>query len=552
MPWKMAGVTVKALYDFSGEPGTAELSIKEGDILSVTRRDVGEGWWEGQTASGQTGLFPAAYVQEVSASQPPAMPPPPLPDVYSNDDWGDNVTSPNYANTPQSYDAGDDWDDEWDDDSESGRAPAGLPGPGSMSHVTKSGSAGDVSSIGRFNEGKGTVGRKNFNRFSSFVKSGGESYILGNLTVPVPEGSKVWVIDGHEGPTWKPNPEPYSCVVAQPKKESKLKGLKSFIAYQLTPSFNNIQVSRRYKHFDWLHERLEEKFSLIPIPPLPDKQISGRYEEQFIEHRKNQLQLFVDSVCRHPVLSRCEVWQHFLTCTDEKRWKAGKRRAEKDELVGANYFFALHAPEAPIQLYTLEVETENCAKFIHGMDGAVKTLIATAYDETKKNQGPYKREYQRIGHAFTSLGQAFEEPPSSPRANLSRAIKMTGEAYNDIGGLFEEQPKLDWEPLGDVLHLYRGIIASFPDILTVHKGALQKRKECEKLTADHKMEQSQLTEITRRTDVVSYALLSEINHFHSERAEDFKLGMKKFLNEQIIFYQKIVEKLKEAVSAYED
>lgn len=39
--------------------------------------------------------------------------------------------------------------------------------------------------------------------------------------------------------------------------------------------FNNIQVSRRYKHFDWLHERLEEKYSLIPIPPLPDKQFSG-------------------------------------------------------------------------------------------------------------------------------------------------------------------------------------------------------------------------------------------------------------------------------------
>jgi hypothetical protein len=39
--------------------------------------------------------------------------------------------------------------------------------------------------------------------------------------------------------------------------------------------FNNIQVSRRYKHFDWLHERLVEKFTLIPIPPLPDKQIQG-------------------------------------------------------------------------------------------------------------------------------------------------------------------------------------------------------------------------------------------------------------------------------------
>ena len=40
--------------------------------------------------------------------------------------------------------------------------------------------------------------------------------------------------------------------------------------------FNNIQVSRRYKHFDWLHERLVEKFTIIPIPPLPDKQIQGK------------------------------------------------------------------------------------------------------------------------------------------------------------------------------------------------------------------------------------------------------------------------------------
>lgn len=54
------------------------------------------------------------------------------------------------------------------------------------------------------------------------------------------------------------------------------------------------------------------------------------------------------------------------------------------------------------------------------------------------------------------------------------------------------------------------------------------------------MEQSQFSEVTRRTDVVSYALRSEINHFHSERAEDFKQGMKKYLNEQILFYEKVL------------
>lgn len=49
------------------------------------------------------------------------------------------------------------------------------------------------------------------------------------------------------------------------------------------------------------------------------------------------------------------------------------------------------------------------------------------------------------------------------------AIKETGHAYNEIGRLFDEQPKLDWEPLGDMFHIYKGIISSFPDILTIHK-----------------------------------------------------------------------------------
>lgn len=39
----------------------------------------------------------------------------------------------------------------------------------------------------------------------------------------------------------------------------------------------NRPVNHRYKHFDWLYERLLEKFgSAIPIPSLPDKQVTGR------------------------------------------------------------------------------------------------------------------------------------------------------------------------------------------------------------------------------------------------------------------------------------
>ena len=78
----------------------------------------------------------------------------------------------------------------------------------------------------------------------------------------------------------------------------------------------------------------------------------------------NQLQSFVDRMCRHPVLSQSEVpkriklygarahfsqvWGHFLSCTDEKRWKGGKRKAEKDPLVGGALYTAITVPDKPL------------------------------------------------------------------------------------------------------------------------------------------------------------------------------------------------------------
>ena len=52
-----------ALYDFDGQSGTGELTIRCGEVLTIIRKDVGEGWWEGTNSSGQSGLFPEAYVE---------------------------------------------------------------------------------------------------------------------------------------------------------------------------------------------------------------------------------------------------------------------------------------------------------------------------------------------------------------------------------------------------------------------------------------------------------------------------------------------------------
>jgi len=62
---------------------------------------------------------------------------------------------------------------------------------------------------------------------------------------------------------WKPMQQHYNCVVDKPKKETKLKGFKSFIAYSIISSLTGIQVARRYKRFDWLYEQLSAKYIMV-------------------------------------------------------------------------------------------------------------------------------------------------------------------------------------------------------------------------------------------------------------------------------------------------
>ena len=100
------------------------------------------------------------------------------------------------------------------------------------------------SSIGRNDSKKqGGTGKVSFNRFSVFVKSGGENYILGKVNANIQESDVLAVVEGGDGSfSWLNTQPPYSCSIASPKKESKMKGLKTFIAYQLTPSVSRYSI----------------------------------------------------------------------------------------------------------------------------------------------------------------------------------------------------------------------------------------------------------------------------------------------------------------------
>uniref|UniRef100_A0A6Q2YN58 Sorting nexin n=1 Tax=Esox lucius TaxID=8010 RepID=A0A6Q2YN58_ESOLU len=470
--------TAQVMYDFTAEPGNNELTVKEGEILTIINQNVGGGWVEAQNSKGECGLVPEDYIQvsrffviRVCAY------------VGEEDDDGE-------------------WDEEWDDS-------------------RSTGGDGDTP----VDEDGGATGHNL------------HSHRKRTLT--------------DVGPVWLYPESPLDCVVADPKKGSKLYGLKSYIEYQVTPNTTSRPVNHRYKHFDWLYERLLEKFgSAVPIPSLPDKQVTGRFEEEFIKMRMERLQGWMCRMCRHPVISRSEVFQLFLTYNDEKEWKTGKRKAEKDECVGPLIFSTID-PEAP-ELDSVEVEQrcELFSKFTKSMDDGVKDLLNVGNIHWKRCTGPLPKEYQKIGKAFQNLSSVFNTSGYQGETTLTDALTAAGKTYEEIAQIVAEQPKKDLHFLMETNQEYKGLLGSFHDTVAGHKAAIDKVKEADKMMLAGKITTQDKVTMGKRTSIMSYSLQAEMNHFHSNRIYDYNRVMQHYLEEQIRFYETIADKLKLALSQF--
>nr|XP_036218860.1 sorting nexin-9-like [Bactrocera oleae] len=86
----------------------------------------------------------------------------------------------------------------------------------------------------------------------------------------------------------------------------------------------------------------------------------------------------------------------------------------------------------------------------------------------------------------------------------------------------------------------KGVLNSFPDILSTHKAAIQERKKCERLTSEQKMSNAQMTDMNNRTNVISYSVMAVMSHFKEECDTYMKQALKSFIEEQIKFYSNAV------------
>ena len=62
------------------------------------------------------------------------------------------------------------------------------------------------------------------------------------------------------------------------------------------------EVSRRYRDFLWLYNQLHSNNPGIVVPPPPEKQITNRFETNFVESRRAALEKMLQKTAQHPIL----------------------------------------------------------------------------------------------------------------------------------------------------------------------------------------------------------------------------------------------------------
>ncbi|XP_042370196.1 sorting nexin-9-like, partial [Plectropomus leopardus] len=212
----------EVLYDFTAVPGNNELTVRQGETVSVLDQTVGGGWIKAQNSSGQTGLVPEGYLQVRGGG---------VGGGADGDSWSgteafvnntaDGHQSRGLTHTQQAAVEDDDgeWDDDWDDQSMGsyrGDDPLDLEGGASGRSL------------------HGTSMKISLNKFPFSKGPSPEVFLLAKP--PANSRDQLPVYMGEVGPVWLYPTAPLDCVIADPKKESKLYGLKSFIEYQLTPN----------------------------------------------------------------------------------------------------------------------------------------------------------------------------------------------------------------------------------------------------------------------------------------------------------------------------
>ncbi|KAK7462902.1 hypothetical protein VKT23_007481 [Stygiomarasmius scandens] len=647
--------SARALYDFEGKTEFQELSVIASEEIQVVKEDLADGWSLIKNAAGEVGLLPRDYYTFTS----------------------EFVVSPDVDLTPSSSRI---TTRERREGSSSNSTPRNSThclvsplNPQPPAHPIFPQRTGDWIFPSRSFR-QSVLGGKSINRFSNFVTSGAETWVLkgsgsdesraqeGGLgkDTPkdmdgargthkryptlmheklssiasddageeeeaeksssdeaegsgsgsdtqgkgLPESDKHFVDAGH---AWKSKLPPFRVLIHSPsKRTSVLTG--AYTVYNVTSLFQppqdaelddplpeptRLTVQRRYSHFVLMHTALTRRLPGIALPPLPEKQYAGRFNQDFVEARRGDLERYIDRVVRHPVARYAEVVTWFLGCESDSDWKRLAPYYLAQPPAGPSFYAHVFHPAFNLDLEDAEEAVERFAVHTKALGRGVQGLRGT-FGKIREARVDMSKAERLLSYSLFSLitskplasnsgGIAEEDEdeedqypnnvngtvkgynPNKHKGKgtmnkdgawcwregceeclaLTKAMQRTADSLQSVADLYDDHARrtqlATHESLKGVAHpatVYDGVI-------TTHRSTLTRYRDID-AGADARDE-----EMAARCETVLNTTMAEMETYHSQKLEDFATIAKEHLDGEIKLYDQILVRLRSARRAFD-
>ncbi|KAJ2961611.1 hypothetical protein NQZ79_g3120 [Umbelopsis isabellina] len=257
--------------------------------------------------------------------------------------------------------------------------------------------------------------------------------------------------------------------VSDPEKESD--GHQStYMSYLITSDIASVR--RRFQDFVWLYNVLTANYPACFVPSLPEKHrmeyVRGdRFAEEFVEKRRASLQTFIERIGRHPILSKAQYFEMFLSSPQFNDTSARALREQQETMLDSisdsvlNAFSKIKKPDE---------------RFVHMKEQLDKleenlTLLEKTLNRTNKRQDDLHLDYKE----FSASMQGLAHLESGITVPILRFAETIGE-YSKLLKTHSDTAEADWI---SEIHEY---LAYCTAVKTVLKLRDQKQVDFEELT----------------------------------------------------------------------
>eukprot|EP01133_Synstelium_polycarpum_P007363 gene7363-8576_t len=283
-------------------------------------------------------------------------------------------------------------------------------------------------------------------------------------------------------------------------------GMNSYVVYKVftvssmtdNPEFKKEKtVARRYSDFLWLRNVLKDTKKGVIIPPLPEKAVLNKFNKDFLEIRRRELEKFLNRIAESDSLFRATEFTTFLEGSDEAFNSAKNARPASDNMESSTILSPSTQPESKgigkiasffgsgISSITnmanvhsvkeIDPWFDDKKNYIIQLDSNLKNLEASVSNIIRK-----RRDLATALGEFCTAGLTFSSGEIAQSQDIANSIQRMTQVESNIKTGMDDLCNNETGYFEEGLNDYIRVLGSVKELLNDRLDSLLNMQNCER------------------------------------------------------------------------